>query len=275
MMPAAYTNKPVYTAPIYTAPASASQLSPSQVSAWLDCSARWYFRYALGMPEPKTAALLIGEAFHHAIASSLRYKMHHGDAPDLDAAVGAFDQAWRIGLETTELAGDDNAAELAATGRKLVQVYLRDAVPMINAAAIEMPVRGKIGGVPVVGFVDILTVDGHIIDLKTASKKPSGLNPSHSLQLTTYAMLSDQTLEGSHTQTRIDTITKTKSPALDIQTVPITEARRRYAEIIYPLAQEGMREGIAVPHRNSFLCSRKHCAHWQACEAEFGGEVKP
>lgn len=260
--------------PVYTTTAVAHKLSPSQVATWLDCSARWYFHHALGMPEPRTAALLVGEAFHSAIAANFKQKIETRIDAGADAVTTIFDQAWRFGEEQTNFAEEENPAELAALGRELCKVYLRDAAPFIQPAAVELAVHGVIGGVAVGGFVDVIDLEGRIVDLKTAGKKPSGISPSHSLQLTTYAMLADQTLGGSHTQTRIDTVTKTKKPALEIQSVPINEARRKYAETIYPLAQEGMRDGLAVPHRNSFLCSRKNCAHWQACEAEFGGEVK-
>ena len=49
-------------------------LSPSQVTEYLDCSARWYYHHALGLPDKRTAALAIGEALHAVTAAALRIK---------------------------------------------------------------------------------------------------------------------------------------------------------------------------------------------------------
>ena len=44
-------------------------------------------------------------------------------------------------------------------------------------------------GIAVRGIADIVTMDGTLIDIKTASRKPSGLAADHALQLATYAQL--------------------------------------------------------------------------------------
>jgi hypothetical protein len=50
---------------------------------------------------------------------------------------------------------------------------------------VEVPVSGTIVGVAVRGIADIVTTDGMVVDVKTASRKPSGLAADHSLQLAT------------------------------------------------------------------------------------------
>ena len=35
----------------------AQVLSPTQVRTYLDCSARWWFKYGLALPEPKNSSL--------------------------------------------------------------------------------------------------------------------------------------------------------------------------------------------------------------------------
>jgi len=47
-----------------------------------------------------------------------------------------------------------------------------------------------------------------------------------------------------------------------------------HAEAIYPLVSQAMDEGLYLPNRGSNLCSRRHCAHWQAYETEYGGQVR-
>jgi hypothetical protein len=88
-------------------------------------------------------------------------------------------------------------------------------------------------------------------------------------------MLADQANgRKQHNATRLYTITKTKTPAVVQQTVEITAEDRAYAEYIYPAVQEAARRGEVLPRRSSNLCSRKHCAYWRQCQADYGGEVR-
>jgi hypothetical protein len=73
---------------------------------------------------------------------------------------------------------------------------------------------------------------------------------------------------------RLDYLTKTRTPAYVQLKAGLGDPDYRYAEAIYPLVATAMADGIYLPNRASNLCSRRWCAHWQACEAEYGGQVK-
>ena len=87
----------------------------------------------------------------------------------------AWDAAWDRGAEGAEFAADDDVEALKASGARLAHKYLAEAAPAIKPAAVEVPISGTIAGVPVRGIADILTTDGMVVDVKTASRKPSGL----------------------------------------------------------------------------------------------------
>jgi hypothetical protein len=55
--------------------------------------------------------------------------------------------------------------------------------------------------------VDVLDVNGCVVDFKTASKRTNGVTAEHGLQLTTYAMIT----HGASGVCRLDTVTKTKT----------------------------------------------------------------
>ena len=42
-------------------------LSPTQVSTYLECSAKWWYKHGLRLPEQKSSNLGIGIAFHDAV----------------------------------------------------------------------------------------------------------------------------------------------------------------------------------------------------------------
>ncbi len=63
------------TAPVY---------GPSQVRTFLDCQARWSFKYGLMLPEPKSSSLALGLAMHRALEVNFREKLETQE--DLDTA---------------------------------------------------------------------------------------------------------------------------------------------------------------------------------------------
>lgn len=244
-------------------------LSPSQVHTYLACPAKWYFRYLVGLSEPSTGALALGKAFHQTLAANFRQKMSSRRDLAVAEVREVFAEAWASNSAEAELREDEDPSELAATGEALVTTYITNAARLIEPQAVELPVNGEIAGVQVRGIVDVLDVSGRVIDFKTASKRPQGVSPEYGLQLTTYATITP----GASGLCRLDTVTKTKTVEVVQQTYNVGTEERRFAETLYPMVRESIRDGIYLPHRSSSMCSRRHCGYWRECEREFGGRV--
>jgi len=255
------------TSAIYAQGARQRALSPSQVGCYLDCAAKWFYRYDAGLPDPPTGALAIGRAVHATIAWALDTKRAEGLLPTQADTAQAFDAAVSEEIAAAELRPDEDAAQLAAKGLDLVELYLRQVAPNLQTIATESAVQGHIAGVLVHGIADIITADHTVIDIKTAARKPAGISPDHALQLTTYAVLAQCPRAAIHT------LTKTAAPAFVGQSFDVTPAHIRYAEAMYSHVADAIESRIFTPRRPSNLCSRKHCAFWRNCEADFGGEV--
>jgi CRISPR/Cas system-associated exonuclease Cas4 (RecB family) len=235
----------------------------------MDCSAKWHYRKVLDLPETRTPALALGSAIHEVVAVNMQDKIE--TRRDLDAP--AISSLWRDALprhlDGVVFAEGESAAELAGCGSALLRVYMDQAAPAIRPAAVELAVEGVIGGVNVHGFVDVLDVEGTVIDLKTAGKKPAGVSASHRLQVSTYAMITP----GASGVGRIDTITKTKTVAHYATTFAVTPADRKLTEKLYSITLDQMMSGIVAPNRSSYMCSKRFCSFHETCTAEFGGEV--
>jgi len=244
-------------------------LSPSQATTYLACSAKWYFRYLVGLTEPTTGALALGKAFHGTLAQNFRQKMSTGRDMENGELSEAFTHEWSLAIADAALRDDEDATELALTGKILVDAYLSKVARSVKPKAIEQTVQGEIAGVRVRGIVDLLDVDGCVFDFKTSSKRPNGISAEHCLQLTTYAMITPE----ASGQCRLDTVTKTKTVNVVQQSYQISPDDRRFAETLYPMVQESIQDGIYLPHRSSPLCSRRYCGYWRECEREFGGHV--
>ena len=243
-------------------------LSPSSVSGWADCQARWYYRKVLQLPEERTGALALGSAVHEAVAANFEQKVTTFVDLPVAAVQAVFRDSLARQLETMTVSADE-AAELRDCGDMLTRVYMTNAAPAIQPAAVELPVEGVIGGVPVHGFIDVLTDEGMVVDLKTSSKKPTGVSASHRLQVATYAMLAP----GANGWARRDVVTKTKTVGHFEQTFQVTPADRTYTERLYSITLDQMQTGLIAPNRGSFCCSRHNCSYWAACESDYGGVV--
>src|SRR5215831_3795036 len=184
-------------------------LSPSQASTFLSSSAKWWFRYGHGLPDPASGAAVRGKAVHKTIEYALRAKIA-GVVLEPGALSDAWDVSWDQAAEGAEFQADEDIDALKASGARLAQKYVCEALPAIAPAAVEVPFAGAIAGVAVRGIADIMTKDGMIIDVKTSSRKPSGVAADHALQLGTYAEL----LPGASGATRIDALVSTKDPQL-------------------------------------------------------------
>jgi RecB family exonuclease len=247
-------------------------LSPSQVSTFAGCSAKWFYRYVLKLPSSQGPELAIGKALHATMKENFLQKIQEKRDLPLAGILAIYQGAWAAEEAVTEFRPDDDRAELKAMGAKLVTKYLEESAPLIDPAAVELPVEGIIAGVRVRGYVDLLDTSGRIVDLKSAKTSPSEgkIRPDYRFQIATYAALTP----GASGAARLDTVVKLKREVrLVQQEFTITDDDRKSVETLYPLAREGMKSGLIFPNRSSLLCSRKVCSYANFCVADHGGEV--
>ena len=244
-------------------------LSPSQVRCFMDCQMRWWFKYGLKVPDPATANMALGRAVHSALGENFAQKVDTREDLPTEGVVALFREAWTNERDQTEFRDEENPQRLAATGEALVTKYMDQMAPTIDPAAVELKVDGEIAGIRVRGWIDLLDVEGRVIDIKTAKARPSSIEPMHKFQVATYAHLTS----GASGEGRIDTLVKTKTPQVISQSFHITAEEMKAALTLYPAAQEAMRKQCYMPNRLSMMCSRRNCSYWRNCEREWGGEV--
>jgi len=244
-------------------------LSPSSLNTFLDCSARWYYAKVLRLPETRGSALGLGTAVHTALLENFRQKIETKEDLDYSGTRALFVHALCDELDVMKLQKDESAQDLKDAGETMVRIYMERAAPMVEPAAVEELVEGRIGEVEVHGYIDVRDITGRVIDLKTAKKKPAGITAAHRLQLSTYAMLHPR----ASGEATITTLTKTNTVALYQDSATIAPEDRKLTTALYSIARDQMAAGVYAPRRSSFLCSRKHCAHWETCEGDFGGKV--
>ena len=168
---------------------------------------RWWFKYGLKVPDPATANMALGRAVHSAVGENFAQKVDTREDLQTEGVVVLFREAWANEIEQTEFRDEEDPKELAATGEALVTKYMETIAPAIDPAAVELKVEGEIAGIKVRGWIDLLDIEGRVIDIKTAKAKPSSIDPMHKFQIATYAHL----IPGASGEGRVDTLIKTKS----------------------------------------------------------------
>ncbi len=246
-------------------------LSPSQVRTFLDCQARWWFKYGLQLPERKTSSLALGLAIHRALELNFREKLETREDLDTAGVVMIFRDAWMEQAGQTEFSPDESQQDIRRAGERLVAKYMDEVAPKVEPAAVELDVQGEIAGVRVRGRVDLLDVEGRLIDIKTASRRPSWVSPDYAFQLATYRQITP----GASGEARIDCLVKTNTPQIVQQSYSVGEADLQATRVLFPLVREAMGSGTYCPNRQSILCSQKHCGFWKECQQEYGGRVRP
>jgi len=111
------------------------RLSPSQVRTYLDCSAKWWFKHALLLPEPKTSSLAFGVAVHATLEVTFRKLQTKQDLET--TAVMMFREAWMEHRPTARFREDEDPVALRRTGDRRVTKYMAEAAPQIQPAAVE------------------------------------------------------------------------------------------------------------------------------------------
>ena len=245
-------------------------LSPTGVNQYLSCSFRWYAKHVLKVPDPKTGSTLLGSAVDRALTENFREKIETKCDLPLAGVRAIYLKTWDDLNPEAEFHRDEDPGQLRLEGEGLTMLLMDRWAPTIEPAAVQLKVSGPIGGVPVRGYIDLLDVDGRVIDLKTAKKTPSEISSDYRFQVATYARLLPREATGIG---MVATAVRNKTPKIVEHTFQIDASDVASVERLYPIVQQSIRKGVFLPNRSHFMCSRRYCSAWRVCEKEFGGKV--
>jgi len=216
--------------------------SASAASCYLSCPLKWKFRYMMHLPEAPSAALERGKMVH--LAMERYWSGNYGKPePGLHRYISAYRR-------------------------------LKGAIKPEDVAATELELRAALDGVdvPILGYLDVLTTDGRIVDLKTAGKPWANGRAERELQPALYSHLATANgyqvrafefhiLVGDGSDRHIDTY---REP-VDLDAITIEDnlirIRQAWAGIV---SQE-------YPAKRSLFCG--YCDFTEACALETG--IKP
>jgi len=243
-------------------------LSFSQVNMYSRCGLQYYFRYIEGRKVPPASALILGSAVHKGQETEYRHKMEKGEDLALDSVSDivadeierAFSEDVLLNEEEQSRGKDLVKGEVKDTGVSMIATYYNEVAVRTTPVAVEEKFEFGVGvGVPVIGYIDLITDDGVVVDTKTTSKAPTKDQAEKSQQLTIYA-LGYQTLYGFLPESlRLDFVVapgkKTPSRVIALETTRSEEQIARFARRVARVV-DGIRKGVFIPpDQGSWACS--------------------
>src|SRR6266481_4850245 len=162
-------------------------LSPAQVCTFSDCEMRWFYEHLLGLPDPPTANLALDKAVRAALMINFRHKLDSKEDIEIEGVVGLFRSEWKKQLASAIFCDDEVPETIGSIGERMVREYMERVAPQIWPAALHQPLHGVMGAVRIRTELDLIDVDGTIVDIRTS--QTARMDQMHRFELATCARL--------------------------------------------------------------------------------------
>lgn len=254
-----------------------SHLSVSQVRKYLKCGLQYYFHYIEGVTgSPPTANMLRGSAVDAAANTHFQSRIDTSkgltESAFIEKAVHYHDE--QKDNYDFALKGDNDYLHSSRIGEsrdqtsKLGKRYFTDFANSLVPAEVQKKYEVQyIDKMDFIGYADLITADGTIIDNKVKKRNAVG-DLTRDLQLVAYSFLNDG--EQTHSEVGLAIVTDTKEPRAFYYTQTIFPEHKKIAKSRINAAYKGLQAKIFNPApEGSWYCSEKWCEFWAICE--FGG----
>jgi putative RecB family exonuclease len=251
-------------------------ISASRLNSWISCPLRWHEVYVRGAPFRPSPAMIFGSATHIALERLHRDLWLERDI-SVDELVELFWSELRARAEEIDLSPSE-IEKLGVQGKPLLELYIsqyEQEKPVAVELDLTVPVVTEDGedlGADLHGFIDLLTADGRIVDLKTSARSAGVFQQviQTKLQLDAYRYLLHQAEPGlSISGLEVRRLIRTKVPKIEVHQIPISpfggflDTVRRYVSAV---------QQMDVYPRPGFFCNGD-CPAAEACRQHHAMEV--
>ncbi len=259
-------------------------VSPTQLGSYARCPLAYRFRFRerkRSLPSPPS---LLGHAMHAAMEDNFHAKRKtHADltTPELE---DTFDRVWDRELPPDGAGArgtPEEFAEARELGYGMLAFFVAKVAPGIRPHLVEHRFRFAMDGipVPVVGQVDVVDMNGTVIDHKTASGRYSEDYLDNDLQLFCYSLGYTFVREGMRLRDGQMPAARRLSPArVDViirsSTPEVQQLEKTYDEDDVEHIGGKMRRlaaGIFAGEFSAFWMTEERAEAWRTCvSCEFG-----
>lgn len=251
-----------------------SHLSYSSISTFLTCARSWYFQYIERRKSPTSGTLLFGRVFHDAIEDYVMVTRGWERMPPITT----WPSLWtnKVAEEAGINWGDESESGLLEIGKRMLSTpevidMLNGIQPLVEGtkAVVEKRVSLTVPGVsiPIIGYIDIIEVDGIPCDLKTSAHEWSSDKANLEMQPLFYLAALNQEGYKYNPEQRFRHYIFTKD---DPATAQVFEIPHTVSEMLWLFGQitetwRAIQTEIYPPNTTSWKCSPQYCQFWSIC----------
>jgi len=246
-------------------------VSASRLSTFHQCRLKFYFRYVLALPKPKTAALHLGSSVHAVLKfwNKARWRSQEISLKELHAVYSGL---WQHEQEEEPVDWQGEEEEQKMAGFKLLETYIREGPIKADEKpeAVEVSVEADLGhhSLPtLVGIIDLVRPGGKIVDFKTSGRAPDPETVSHlnDIQLSGYGVLYREVTGKTESGLELHHLVKTKAPKVVVTELPsISEVQEHRLYHVMESYVEGVQRTDWVPSPGMQCAS---CEFLNECKA--------
>lgn len=251
-------------------------LSVSSLETYTRCPQQWKRRYIDKVRDPASPPMVLGSTVGAALAEFFRQKMD-GTVMTADEVCDTFGDELALKCDADEIDWDGKTpGDLKDAGSALIPTYLMTA-QHIEPVSVERKfvITPPDADWAFLGYLDLETASGSIVDLKVKGKALSQADADASLQASAY-LLGRRTEARSGWGKPADRFefhvmkNLVKGPKVDLVETYRTDVQLDafYARLLNVAREIAWRAefdewGFAVP--GSWWCSERFCRNWHAC----------
>lgn len=162
-------------------------ISISQIMTYVSCPEHYLFRYVLGIKSPPKKVLARGKSFHASYAKFFRGEVNKKDEvkevyiENLKRGIEEYQKeleetSWLVDKKYINREKEITEKELEKSGLSGIDIYhpVAEKIKPPNSSDVEKEIRLKTNkGIDLVGYIDLITKNKEIYELKTTQKTPS------------------------------------------------------------------------------------------------------
>lgn len=244
-------------------------LSKSAIEMYLRCPQQYYRRYIKGIKEPPGVALVEGSAHGEALNfNNLTYIKSKSNLPVrvvVEKFCDEFSTRSREVPKQDWIQTGQTKDKVIARGKLLLPNYFKAWGNIIRPISVEEYIEVSMGGVPVVGYIDVDTEE-RIWDYKVVGKMKSQGEADTDIQLSIYSRAKKKRQVG------FMCLTKTANAVVGGVTSKRTNGDWTAADELIKSVADAIKKGaFPMCHPGGWNCSSRFCGFWSDCRGKYLG----
>jgi len=249
-----------------------SYLSFSAINTYLRCGLQYYFRYILNLKIPPPGVLVLGSAVHKGLASDFQQKVETRKNLPTSQVLEVFSEHFDLEKDNALWEEGEKPGEVKDQGVALLSLYHQGRAQELQPEEVEKKIKVVFDNVDydLIGYIDLVTEDKQLRDLKTKSKSMSEAEVANDLQLTTYAFAYHEETGVFPQSLGFDILIRSpKSPKVQIADTQRTEIDCQRLLAYLARVADGIYKNVFLPAQpGSWVCSPKWCGFFEICQKE-------